>query len=202
MTERRTLQQILTPPVKTRTIFTFADFADTVKRTWELVYPHDAEILHAYPLQDESFKDIKSPIIDYLYLRKFPTEMGSEQEIKPRPRAVISDPLNPQQTSTIFAQRFTYLVDFGIWDVNWPKVERLQEKFEDFMLTYTGVFKELGVSELIYQEATEDVPRASVQRADLASSHVIYRVDIEKTVEVFNQVVETIKVKLKKQEEN
>lgn len=201
MEDRKTLQEILVPPIKKRTIFTFADFADTVKRTWKLVYPHDAEIIHAYPIQDESFKNIKPPIIDYMCIRKFPSDMGAEREIKPRIRSITSDSNNPQQKTTIFSQRFTYIVRFGIWNINWPETERLQDKFEDFMLTYTGVFKELGVSELIYQEATEELPTASSQRTDLVSSYVYYRVDIEKTIEVFNQVVDTIKVKLK-QEEN
>jgi hypothetical protein len=203
MDERKTIQEIMTPAVKSRLIWNFPQFIKMLRDTWYMISPKGVQFIHAYPVKDgENIESIQSPIIDYIVFRKHPSDMGSEKEIKPRIRVINRDPNNPQQTSTVFAQRFTYIVDFGIWGTDWDEVEELQEQFEEFMLTYAGMFKELGVSELIYQEATENFSRTSSTRAGLVSSHIFYRVDIEKTLEVFNQIIESIKVKLRKQEEN
>jgi hypothetical protein len=199
MEERKTIAEIMAPPLKPTKIRTFVNFIDIVRDTWNMVHPGKAQFVHAYPVQDsKNLESLKPPLIDYLIVDKAPTKMGGEQEIKPRIRRVIEDKYNPQEVHNIFGQRFTYLIDFGIWESNWNKVEELQMVFEDFMLIFTGTFKELGVSEMIYLKGTEDIPRNAVWRTDLVSSHVLFRVDIEHTLDYPSQVIERIKVKLSK----
>lgn len=201
MDTRKTAYELLTPPIKQRTILTIFEFIDSLRDTWNMINA-GTQFIHGHPVQDDkNTQSIAPPIISYRIHNKVPAVMGSVREIKPRIRGIFPDPNNPGEQITVFAQRFTYTIDFGLWESNWEKLEKLQKLFEDFMLTWTGVLKDLGVSELLFEEASEDIPRTSVWRQDLVSSHVVYRIDLEETRPINNQVIEQIQVKLKKQEE-
>jgi hypothetical protein len=202
MDEKRSVYEALTPPIQPRIIFTFRDFIREMRNTWNMIHK-GTQFVHGHPVQDDkNYESINPPIISYRVHQKVPCQVGSVREIKPRIRTTVKDPYNSQEQVTIFAQRFTYYIDFGLWDSNWDRLDKFQEMFEDFVLTWTGALKQVGLSELIFEEATEDIPRSSVWRHDLVSTHIIYRIDLDETRPVNNQVIEQIKVKLKKQEEN
>ena len=63
------------------------------------------------------------------------------------------------------------------------------------MSTYTGLFKELGVSEIIYIGATEEMAKPS-WRTDLVAYKTVYDVYIEKHIPVLNKTINSIQVTL------
>lgn len=151
------------------------------------------DIVHADPLVID-VKTLNPPIVTYTLEQKSPAKMGSSYQLKPGIRTAGVDQ-ETQQRSTLFAHRFLYTVSFDIWESSWEKALEQGEKFEDFMLTYTGLFKELGVTELIYAGATEEQARNS-WRTDLVAYKTVYDVYIERHLSVLNKTIESIKVNL------
>jgi len=192
MSKVKTLQEILRPSPRKREIFYFKDFINIVRDTYNMINGDKwGSFVHAFPIQDNK-QPLNPPIITYQVIEKTPSQLGSCRQIKPGIRTSGLD-YDSQQMSTTYTQRFLYLVEFGIWESSWDKAIEHGEKFEDFMLTYTGLFKELGVTEILYGSATEDVARAS-WRADLMAYHVVYQVYIERHITVLNKIIESIKV--------
>ena len=192
--KERTIEEILRPTRRPQTIFCLNDFFTVVRNTYNMVNGDNwGSLLHADPLGINA-ESLNPPIITYKMAQKTPARLGTSRQIKPGIRTAGVD-LQTQQKSTLFTQRFLYTVHFDIWESSWEKALEHGEKFEDFMLTYTGLFKELGVTEIIYAGATEEPARAS-WRTDLVAYKTVYDVYIERHINVLNKTIESIKVDL------
>lgn len=190
----KTIEELLRPLPRERKIFCFNDFITVLRNTYNMVNGDKwGSFIHANPLATET-KTLNPPIITYLISQKSPAQVGSVQQIKPGVRTSgLSQ--ESQRKATLFAQRFLYTIEFNVWESSWEKALEHGENFEDFMSTYTGLFKELGVSEIIYIGATEEMAKPS-WRTDLVAYKTVYEVYIEKHIPVLNKTINSIQVTL------
>lgn len=130
--------------------------------------------------------DVIKKVITWGIVRKEPgtvsgTPFTGTQEIKPRPRefialldkqsseyvtgfsedTIINDPMVKSRGTTALIMRvdgqcFDNLVQYNIWSKSNYEVEELTEWFEDFMYRYTGLFREMGIVEMIYKGRVRD----------------------------------------------
>jgi hypothetical protein len=121
------------------------------------------------------------PQITYELFHRVPSK--SMKSIKPRLMETIPDPDVPNGTIDVYRQWFDCLVDFGIWHKTNMEAEALKQKFEDFMLAYSGYFKQQGVSELLF--VAEMQPSVSTKwRQDIPHRALRYLVRIERVTPV------------------
>jgi hypothetical protein len=198
---RKSIEEFLKVELKPRSIIRLKDFISLLKTTYDAVHGASwGRFIHAYPVEQEKerFKSLDPPIITYSLGRKQRSQMGSREPLKPVVREVYPDPSNPKMVSTVFRQRYDHVLDFGFWESDWPGVDDLAEDFEDFMMIYTGVFKEQGIIEIIYDQSADETRGTSNKwRTDLVSRHTTYLVQLDKDIIVPNQTIETIQVHLK-----
>lgn len=116
-----------------------------------------------------------------------------EGEPKPRYREEIAT--NPGEPNYIIAgQRFQHIITFTVFTSTDPHLaEAILDAFEDFMLQFTPIFKELGVSEIVYARR---LPDGEDTRPGLAVNErsVSYMVTIEKIIKVSVQKLENVLV--------
>lgn len=129
----------------------------------------------------------KYPCITYgLQMRK-----THPNEVKPRPRENIYTD-DGQDMIIISGQRFQNIIIFTAVAENEPRqAEELIEAFEDFMLEFTPVFKELGVSELVYArrlpDEEENRPAEGVNRRKVSymvTTEKVYKTSARKLNEI------------------
>lgn len=130
----------------------YLDFIDMVKEMWESAHPEPI-----VPSGGEQFA--KYPSIVYsLQLRK-----AHPSEPKPKYRdEIITNP--GEQGIIICGQRYQNIVNFTVVDDDSPRnAEELVEVFEDFMLEFTPIFKQMGLSEIVYARRLpdDDQPRVA-----------------------------------------
>lgn len=165
----------------------YLEFIALVQQLWSGVHP-DIPFLATGGNQTAKF-----PAITYsLQLRK---THPSEPKMRIREEIATSP---DQEAMLISAQRFQNVVNFTAATENDPETaEQLIEAFEDFMMEYTPVFKEMGVSEFVYARR---LPDAEVSRPgeDLVQRTVSYLVTTEKvirsSVAKLNNVIAHIRV--------
>lgn len=178
-----------------RTSSPLESFFKTIDKTISIAWGNKwGTFTKAYPSETES-KSIKTPIITYRTKKKSPSQMGQVKEIKPRIRHQFTVP-ETGEAYQIWGQRFDCIVEFGVWADNDSKAEEYAEFFEDFMITYCGLFKEGGIVEILHLETVDEMHPHS-WRVDFSSRHVIYHVIIDKKVPVSLATIEEVKIKLK-----
>ncbi len=126
-------------PLKAQGALTYLEFIELVKHLWANIRPD----IPIYPTQGKNFATY--PCISYgLEYRK-----TIEGESKKRIRHQSTDPTFNNIIAR--AQRYENYVSFSVYTDNDPLLaENIIEEFENFMDEYTGVFKELGLSEILY----------------------------------------------------
>lgn len=161
---------------------TYLEFVRLVIRLWREAHPE----IPIFPMSGDNAA--KYPCIIYsLAQRQF-----HPSDPKPKPREVR---YQGSEAEMIMGQRFQNVVHFSAITENDPILaEELIEVFEDFMMEYTGVFKELGLSDLMYSRRLED---DSFTRPGMGVSArtVAYLVTTEKIIKTkharLNEVVVT-----------
>lgn len=132
--------------LKARGNLTYLEFLRVVNKLWEDAHP-------GIPLIATTTKSMATyPCITYrLDLRK-----PHPSEPKPRFREEIRTEAG-EDAVIIAAQRFQNIITFTVMAQSDPHAaEELIEVFEDFMIEFQPVFKELGVSELVYARRNPD----------------------------------------------
>lgn len=134
------------PRLKARGNLSYQDFLRLLEKLWTDAHPGIPIIANA----NKSFGQY--PVIVYrLDLRK-----PHPSEPKPRYREELKN-LDNNTVAIIAAQRFQSIITFTVITQQDPHIaETLIEIFEDFMLEFQPVFKELGVSELLYVRRLPD----------------------------------------------
>lgn len=172
------------------------DFFSAIDRILKISWGENwGKFTKAYPSFSDA-NELNTPIITYRLVQKTPGVVGAHKEIKPRVRAQykVGDS-DSEEVITVFGQRFDCIVQFEVWASNDSVVSDYADEFEDFMLTYTGILKEMGIIEVIYL-GTTDEPSPNAWRVDLQSRSIKYHVVIDKLTPVSSKTIENIRLKL------
>lgn len=150
---------------------TYLGFIRVLEYMWKEAYPDIplyATGLDTYPVY---------PCIIYrLDLRK-----THSNEPKQRHREMIHRP-DEQTDIQVLAQRFQNIVTFCVYtQTNAQLAEEIIEIFEDFMIEYIPVFKQLGLSEIIYYKRDPDTGQRR-DNVDVIERSVSFLVTTEKVV--------------------
>lgn len=144
---------------------------------------------------DSDPNSIITPLITYKLKSKRPAIVGSKQELKPRIREQYSDPNDKRNGRTVLGQRFDCSIIFNVWEQNEKQATLLADRFEELMLTYSGIFKEMGLIELVFVETSDNKSPAS-WRVNLNSKTIEYHVVIEKITHISTEMLENVRIKL------
>jgi len=129
----------------------------------------------------KSAEQVKKKIITWGVVRKEPGTVGGPpfrgtQEIKPRNREFVAifendikKYIGPNAAPSFIAkygklmkfveikgQVFDNLVQYNIWSKSNYEVEQMCDWFEEYMLTYTGMFREAGIVEMVFWNRIRD----------------------------------------------
>lgn len=177
----------------------FIEFTDMMHRLLKAAWGDDwGSFFEAFP-NGRDPERVKLPVITYRILQKLPGTVGSTtREVKPRFRRAF-DMASPveggPEVMNIYSQVFDYQVMFEIWHENNTKADELAERFEEFMMTYTGYMMSQGVGQILFEEMTGD--DGSYQLRDKAvRRNYRYRVRLEKHIEVPSDVIKAVIVKV------
>lgn len=121
------------------------------------------------------------------------------KDVKPRYRTTIRHPYMNDEYVELRGQIFDCMVQFEIYAVSQDEADLLVERFDDFMMTYKGYLKYMGVQEILYyQQLRDEVVQDS--RYPIACRPLQYKMRFEKITPVFlNQLNElTIDAKITK----
>lgn len=133
-------------PLRAKGNLTYLQFVKLVGDLWRESYP-------GVPYRvSGGDQEATYPVITYsLQLRKTHPD---EPKLKFREQV----PTTPGEDAIIIGgQRFQNVINFTITTEGDPELaEELIEAFEDFMLEFTPVFKELGISEIVYARRLPD----------------------------------------------
>lgn len=161
---------------------TFDDFTSLIYQLLKVAWGSEwsEKFMHAFPNGTDP-ANVDLPIITYYSKRKKPGIVGKgTQEIKPRFRSYHD---HEGKMINVYAQVFDHQVVFEIFEETNAKADQLAEKFEEFMMTYTGYFMQNGVQQIIFLEQTDET--ASMEWSDSAVVRSYrYLVRLEKHVEV------------------
>lgn len=158
------------PPMRAKGNLTYLEFIRLVQRVWQEAHPE-------IPMVTSGADDpAKYPCIVYsLQLRK-----THPNEPKMRYR---QDEDAGEDVFIVGGQRFQNIVYFAAVGEaqNVEAVEELIEVFEDFMMEFTPVFKELGASELVYARRLSDTEE-NRSGSGVVRRTVSYMVTTEKVI--------------------
>lgn len=149
---------------------TYLEFISLVKRLWAVAHPD-------VPIVPSGNSDpAKYPCIVYsLQLRK-----PHPNEPKVRYRETLTG--ENGAPFVIGGQRFQNIINFSaVTESNPELAEEVIEIFEDFMLEFTPVMKELGASELVYARRLPD-DEENRAGAGVVKRTVAYMVTLEKVI--------------------
>lgn len=138
------------------------------------------------------------PVVTYWVRHREPA--AGFRETKPRIRGQIQDPADPQRFVTVLGQNFDYVLAFTAMAKSPDEAQELLDRLEDFMLTYTGYFKQKGVGDIVFQEQLEDEVITS-WRDPVAAMTVLYRVRLERLTSLSEAQLELVLVDYKIDEE-
>lgn len=157
----------------------YLQFIKLVDTLWEAAHPD-------VPFQASgSNVDAVYPVVTYdLQLRK-----PHPSEPKVRFREEVRTP-NNRDAIVIGGQRYQNLVNFSVTTEKNPELaEVLIEAFEDFMLEFTPVFKQLGLSEIVYARRLPDAEQ-SRRSEGIEIRTVSYLVTTEKVIQTSKKKLE------------
>lgn len=137
---------------------------------------------------------VKFPIITYHSKRKKPGAFGKNQEIKPRFReyyeATVTEGERPRKVN-VYSQMFDHEVIFDVWAETNVEVDSLADRFEEFMMTYTGFLLSEGVQQIILLEQSDETDSVKIRDNAVVRSFR-YLVRLEKHVEVPTSVIQEV----------
>lgn len=171
------------------------DFYNTVEKLLNLAWGGNwGSFRSAFPT-DSDPNSVSTPMITYELKSKRPAVFGSKQELKPRIREQYTDPKDKRNGRTVLGQRFDCYIVFNVWEQNEKQATLLADRFEELMLTYSGILKEMGLIDIVFVE-TSDGTSPSSWRVDLKAKTIEYHVVIEKITHISTEILERMRLKL------
>jgi hypothetical protein len=119
------------------------------------------------------------PVISFGVVYREPSK--GKIGLKGRPTELYLDPENNDYTIILNRKWFDCQIEFVFFHNSNLDARRLMQKFELFMDTYVGYFKEAGISELIFQEEV-DSRLSSKYKDGLPSTCLHYTMVLERIV--------------------
>lgn len=155
------------PKYKADRNLTYLQFIALVKYLWAKAHP-DIPIKPTQPLEEADL-----PVIIYgIEIRR---PMSNEPKMRFREQVINKG----GQSYLIHGQRFQNIVSFSVIHTDPMMADQIIEVFEDFMLEYTPVFKQLGASEFVYSRRTPD-GEVFAHGEDMIKRTVAYMLTTEK----------------------
>lgn len=132
--------------------------------------------------------ELDHPMITYKVIYRKP-----DNELKPRRREGIEEKGDDDQTRVgeIYGQKFDSIIQFNVFASVYDLAEQVMEKFEEAIFTYTGYFKNSGVSELLFEEQATDT-NYDIYRQKISVRNLRYRVKTEKLIVLFQERIREI----------
>ena len=182
MNNFRVERSVTESPLRARGNLNYIQFLKVLQKMWFDGHPD-------VPLVAQGGKEFsKYPVMTYrLDLRK-----PVQNEPKPKLREhVITSPGEPDLL--IMGQRFLNIITFTAFTNENPQLaEELIEVFEDFMIEFTPVFKELGVSDLLYARRLPDTDGSRGKGLGIVERSVSYAVTTEKVIVTSKDKLESV----------
>lgn len=140
-------------------------------------------------------ENVALPVITYSVMTKRPGTVGNHgtREIKPRVRQEViklDGNANAYEAVTIYAQIFDCEIGFDLWEQSNTALNKLAERFEDFMMVYAGYFKSKGVADIFFDRMLNNA--GASWREDILSRSYVYLVRIEKQILVPQSVIKEV----------
>lgn len=178
----RVERSVTESPLRARGNLNYIQFLQVLQKMWVDGHPD-------IPLVAQGGKEFSSyPVITYrLDLRK-----PIQNEPKPKLREhVITAPGEPDVL--IMGQRFQNIITFTAFTNDNPQLaEEIIEVFEDFMIEFTPIFKELGVSDLFYARRLPDTDGSRGRGLGIVERSVSYMVTTEKIILTSRDKLESV----------
>lgn len=140
-------------------------------------------------VKKDNIENLPLPLIVFDVVERIPSL--KIKGLKPRITEVGVDPDDDDYSIIVHRKWFDAIVEFLVLDTTNREAVRLADRFELFIDTYTGFFKETGVSELIFYKEIdsrlsknyiEDVPSRCLQYKLVIERIVVERVRTTKEV--------------------
>ncbi|WP_067924185.1 hypothetical protein [Alicyclobacillus shizuokensis] len=168
---------------------TVLGFIDELKRMWEAA-GKKGKIVRKTPFSD----DAEFPVITFHMLRRLISQQY--KDVKPRYRDTIEHPYIPGELIELRGQMFEVWLQFTVYSQSQEEADELVEELDDFLNTYAGYFKRMGVHEIrFFAQETDDVDTS--YRFPLAVRPVQYTFYFEKITPVFLNRIAQIAVQAK-----
>lgn len=133
------------------------------------------------------------PVIAYDLVRRTVSEKRAG--LKPRLFQEMPDPDDPSYRLSVYRQWFDCVVRFHCIHSSRRKARELAESFEQFLQAWTGYFKDLGVSEILFDaELPPSVKEQNRQR--IVTRSLQYLVVYQRVNHVKNKALDKIFVKV------
>lgn len=155
----------------------FDDAMDLIHSIWTKVHPEC--VFSEEEPNGNTPETVALPHISYEVLHRKHSEHFSDGK-KPRQLRVYPDPDQPGQNITEASEWFDCISEFLIYGNNKREAKKWMKLFEEFILTYTGYFKEQGIAEILFLEEQSPVV-SSEYRQDLPHRRLRYLVKIQRT---------------------
>lgn len=155
----------------------FDEAMELIHTLWTKIHP-ECVFSEDEPSHNDS-EDVPLPHIVYDMTYREHTEQMSDGR-KPRIIQVKPDPEQPGHNLTEATEFFDCVAEFVIYANTNRQAREWAEKFELFILTYTGYFKQKGIQEIVF--LNEQRPEVSTKyRQDLPHRVLHYLVRIQRS---------------------
>lgn len=104
-------------------------------------------------VKKEVIENMPLPLVIFDVINRTPSK--GKIGLKPRATEIMIDPENNDYSIILHRKWFDAVVEFLVLDATNQDAMKLAERLELFIETYTGFFKEAGISELIFQEEVD-----------------------------------------------
>lgn len=122
--------------------------------------------------------DVILPVITYDIVERTRTKNGLKS-LDPVEFDTIPDPENPKHSVKLYRQWFDVMMEFRVFHNTNREARILMEEFETFVFTYKKYFKNLGISDIIFEK--EKPPKVESRWSkDLPTRTLQYFVRIER----------------------
>lgn len=171
-------------------------FISLMHRTLKAAWGNDwGTFCEAFP-NGRDPQQTKLPVITYQVISKRPGIVSKDgtRELKPRLRDTVrlaATDTSPADVVSIYAQWFDHDIVFELWEETNTALTQLGERFEEFMMTYSGYFKSRGVGEIIFDKMLNGYTSKS-WRDNLVPKSYFYYVRLEQHVAVPSNVIKEI----------
>ena len=144
-------------------------------------------------IPDEEKVPIVNPDIHldhpYITFQTISRKPKNNDGFKPRFRQQLVD--KDGRVGEIFGQKFEAIIQFDIFASVYDIAEQVMKRFEEQIFTYTGFFKENGVSEIFLKQQLKD-DNLEQYRQHLSIRSLQYYVEIETLIPVFHNKIAEI----------